>query len=298
MKYRFACKLVVCISLLFATNLSIGQVQAAESQKPAEAVENAHGPQEADVDKVARELSNPLTSLWSLNNEFDFQSYDGKVSDRKQQAIWFFKPVMPIGFGKDWIWVNRPTIPVSFKQPYLDTKSGAWENKSGLGDIEYLGLIGKNLPGGLVLAGGLTTIFPTATNEALGSGKWQAGPALVAAKLDKKYILGTLVQQWWSFAGQHDRPSTNLTAMQLFYFLNFSGGWQVGGTPIISADWKEDSENRFNVPVGLGVYKTLKLGKLPIKIGIEFQYSIIHEELFGRDYNIKFMLTPVIPALF
>lgn len=298
MKYRFAYKLVASISLLFAANLSIGYLQAAENPKPPEEIQKENGPQEADVDKVARELSNPLTSLWSLNNEIDFQSYSGKLSDGKQQVVWDFKPVMPIGFGKDWIWVNRPTIPVFFKQPYLNKQNETWDNKSGLGDIEYLGLIGKNLPGGLVLAGGLTTIFPTATNEALGNGKWQAGPALVAAKLDKKYIVGTLVQQWWSFAGQQDRPSTNLTAMQLFYFLNFSGGWQVGGTPIISADWEEDSENRFNVPIGLGVYKTLKLGKLPIKLGVEFQYSVIHEELFGRDYNIKFMFTPVIPALF
>ena len=123
MKYRFAYKLVASISLLFAANLSIGYLQAAENPKPPEEIQKENGPQEADVDKVARELSNPLTSLWSLNNEIDFQSYSGKLSDGKQQVVWDFKPVMPIGFGKDWIWVNRPTIPVFFKQPYLNKQN-------------------------------------------------------------------------------------------------------------------------------------------------------------------------------
>jgi hypothetical protein len=57
-------------------------------------------------------------------------------------------------------------------------------------------------------------------------------------------------------------------------------------------------DNRFNVPLGLGVYKTMFFGRLPIKMGLEYQHSVIDEDLYGRDYNIKFVFTPVIPRLF
>ncbi|MCF8035044.1 MAG: hypothetical protein K9K66_18190 [Desulfarculaceae bacterium] len=246
---------------------------------------------------MAKELSNPLTSLWSLTNEIDFQYWNGDLGSQKLQSVWNFKPVMPLDAGHDWIYVNRPTIPLVFKQPYFNRGALQWDDKSGLGDIQYLGLLGKNLPHGLVLAGGITTSFPTASDEALGSGKWQAGPALVAAVLRKKYILGALYQHWWSFAGQDDRASTNLSALQLFYFLNLPGGWQVGGSPVITANWMAGEDNKYNVPVGIGVFKTLRLGKLPIKIGLEYQHSVIQEDLWGRDYLIKLVIIPVIPSL-
>lgn len=265
---------------------------------PASAAEKAAPQASDDLDHVAKELSNPLTSLWSLTNEIDFQYYGGDAGDNRLQSVWNFKPVMPLDLGKGWLFVNRPTIPVVFKQPYFNRSSFSWEDDSGLGDIQYLGLVGKNLPGGYVLAGGLTTAFPTASQDSLGAGKWQAGPALAVATLQKRYILGFLYQQWWSFAGQDDRNSVNASALQVFYFLNFPGGWQVGGSPVITANWMADEDNRYNVPVGLGVFKTLRLGKLPIRIGVEYQYSLIQEDEWGRDHLIKFVIAPVIPSLF
>jgi hypothetical protein len=44
-------------------------------------------------------------------------------------------------------------------------------------------------------------IFPTAANDALGQGKFQADPAAVWLYMGKYWVFGSLVQQRWSFAG-------------------------------------------------------------------------------------------------
>ncbi|BEQ13807.1 hypothetical protein [Desulfoferula mesophila] len=265
---------------------------------PAGAEEKAAPHEQMSLDQVSNELNNPLTSLWSINNEFDFQYYGGDAGGDELQAVWQFRPVMPVDLGNNWIYVNRPTIPVVFQQPYFNTSSFSWDEDSGLGDIQYLGLIGKSLPNGVVWAGGFTSSFPSASPSVLGSGKWSVGPAFAVATLQKKYVLGALYQQWWSVAGQEDRDNVNFSALQVFYFLNFANGWQVGGSPVLSANWMADSDNRYNVPVGLGVFKTLRLGRLPVRIGVEYDYSVVQEDTWGRDYLIKFVITPVIPSLF
>ena len=115
--------------------------------------------------------------------------------------------------------------------------------------------------------------------------------------MGEKAIVGGLYQQWISYTGQSGRDEVNLSALQVFYFLNFEGGWQVGGNPIITADWEADSDDTWNVPVGLGVRKLLFLGKLPVKVGVTFEWSAVHEDTLGDRWNIRIDVTPVIPAL-
>ena len=87
--------------------------------------------------------------------------------------------------------------------------------------------------------------------------------------------------------------------MHMFYFLNFEDGWQVGGTPIITADWEaDDSDDRWTVPIGLGVYKTSFFGKMPIKMGAEMQWMAINPDTYGQEWNIRITIAPIIPSLF
>jgi hypothetical protein len=43
--------------------------------------------------------------------------------------------------------------------------------------------------------------FPTATDPLLGSGKWSAGPAVVALTMQGHWVIGALANNQWSFAG-------------------------------------------------------------------------------------------------
>jgi hypothetical protein len=314
---------------LFARN------QAAESEESAGSAQEASAFSSAD--EAARQSSNPLGGQFMiLLNQFDNYAMQGDITDKTRWINnWAFQPVVPIPMektiGENWIWVNRPTfnivlnadlpdvddaglnLPPNLPNPPPKPPGGfppggvPFESFSGFGDIVYFTLLGQSLPqqswggGDLVWAGGLTTQWPTASKDELGSGVYSVGPSGVLAFIGKSFIVGGLYQQWLSYAegGNGSGDNQNFSWLNLFYFLNFEDGWQVGGTPIITADWEaDDSDDRWTVPVGLGVYKTHFFGKMPMKMGVEMQWMPINPDTYGQEWNIRLTLAPIIPSFF
>ncbi len=37
--------------------------------------------------------------------------------------------------------------------------------------------------------------------------------------------------------------------------------------------------------------------KVPVKFGIEGQYSVVRPDAYGQDWNIRFVVAPIIPSL-
>ena len=58
--------------------------------------------------------------------------------------------------------------------------------------------------------------------------------------------------------------------------------------PNILIDWKADQENRFTVPIGLGIGKLVKIGPLPVKFTAEVDYMAIHPDDFGQHWGGAF----------
>jgi hypothetical protein len=159
-------------------------------------------------------------------------------------------------------------------------------------------LLSPSLESSIVWGLGPTWIFPTATNDNLGQKKWQAGPAAVGLYLSREWVLGLFMQQWWSFAGDNDKPDTSQMALQYFLWKLLPNAWQIGlGSPTINFYWKAEDDNKVNLPVGLGVGKTIRAGKLPLKIQLQGQYSVVHEDTLGQRWLIQLTLTPVLPNL-
>lgn len=145
---------------------------------------------------------------------------------------------------------------------------------------------------------GPTLMFPTASEDELGTGKYSAGPAGVLGFIGSKFIGVALFQHWWDYASDDDnRDDVNYSWLNLRYLLNLSGGWQVGGTPEITADWEADSDDRWTVPIGLGVYKTQLFGKMPVKLGVEYQYMVVRPDSYGQDWNLRFVFAPIVPSI-
>lgn len=67
------------------------------------------------------------------------------------------------------------------------------------------------------------------------------------------------------------------------------------GSPNITADWEADSDNRWTVPVGLGFNTMTKIGKLPVKWGLELHYFVEKPDAFGPEWNLRFVFSPVVP---
>jgi hypothetical protein len=85
-----------------------------------------------------------------------------------------------------------------------------------------------------MFGGGPTFVFPTATNDDLSSGKWQAGPALVGVYKAKNFTAGALGQYWWSFASTDDnKPDTSQGSFLYFFFYSLPDAWEIGTNPTV-----------------------------------------------------------------
>lgn len=134
------------------------------------------------------------------------------------------------------------------------------------GDFTYQAFFSPAKPGKVIWGVGPAFVFPTNTNDRLGVDKWSAGPAIVALAKPGHWLVGVLVQNVWSYAGDDDAPDVNFLSFQYFINYNFKSGWYISSTPTISADWEADSDDRWTVPFGGGVGRLVKFGKQPVDI--------------------------------
>jgi hypothetical protein len=247
---------------------------------------------EPSASELNRQLTNPVSSIWSISNQFNnFELNNGHWNNN-----WNFQPVLPVSLTKDWNLITRPVMPFYNIVPH-ETASGQFERAAGLGDLALLELLSPAHSGNWVLGAGPTFIFPTATSHFTGQGKWQAGPSVVVGYLKKEFFLGVFPQQWWSIGGEHGRLDTNQMNLQPIATLFFGEGWSIGYSGNILADWNAPSEDVWTVPLGLGLGKVVKLGRLPLKIQLAVQYMPVHPRISGQEWNVQVQVTPVIPKL-
>jgi hypothetical protein len=254
--------------------------------------------QEDDLAEINRKLENPMTSLWSLVFQENFSLNKGELIDGTVKSnTFFFQPALPVPMGEDLIFIGRPVFPL-ITSPQFSEDGAVAGHKTGFGDIQAFVAIGPNKTDGTVWGTGVTFIFPTASDDLLGQGKWQAGPALLYFYLGKPWTLGVFAQHWWSFAGDDNREDRSRTDIQYVARRQIPGAWSIGMGPTITIDWKATEGNRFTLPIGLGITKTIRIGKLPVKMRIEPQYSVIKPKDYGAEWNIRIQLAPVIRSPF
>jgi hypothetical protein len=247
---------------------------------------------EESESELNRKLTNPVSSIWSIANQFNnFELNNGQWSNN-----WNFQPVLPVSLTKDWNLITRPVMPFYNIVPH-ETSPGEFARDAGLGDLTLLELLSPAHSGNWVLGAGPTAIFPTATSGFTGQGKWQLGPSMVVGYLTKEFFIGVFPQQWWSIGGEHGRPDTNQMNLQPIATIFFGQGWSIGYSGNITADWTAPSPDVWTVPIGLGLGKVVKLGRLPIKVQLAVQYMPVHPRISGQEWNVQVSITPVIPKL-
>jgi hypothetical protein len=265
------------------------------------------GAGQGNLAELGAKLSNPLSDVWALFTEFDFDWSEGDISDGEHKfgSAMLFQPVLPFKLTSDWKLITRPVVPTAFGIPVPDGINesqgrASFDYKNGLGDIQVPLLFSPNPDSGShwMFGGGPTIVLPTATSDELGSDKWQAGPALVGVYKTEKVTTGALGQYWWSFATQgNHKPDTSNGSILYFYFYNLPDAWQIGTNPTVTYNDKAPSGDKWNVPVGLTVAKTTKIGRLPVKFQLGVEKSVVRQDDFGQDWQIKLNIIPVIPAL-
>ncbi len=236
-----------------------------------------------DAGDLAKASQNPVGSMISL--PFQNNTSFGIGPNDAISNVLNIQPVYPVGLGKKWNLINRGIVPVIYREevlPALDIGDA-----SGLGDISYTGFISPAQPGKLIWGVGPSFLFPTATEDRWASDKWSGGAGVVLLSMPGHWVLGVLVQNVWSFAGDENADDVNQLLLQPIINYNFSKGWYFTSVPVITANWEADSDNRWTVPVGGGFGKIMKWGKQPVDLSLAGFYNVEQPNpLVGQGVNL------------
>jgi len=273
-------------------------------------------------------MDNPLGNVAMLFNQYD--SYLMKNDANGKEAIQGnFMGIFqfPKSLNEDWNLINRvvyniPSVPLD-QDKIDDLGSGspgtppgsvnpgppaalidlADGRTTGFGDMYYVGLFAPKDPirfdnGGKGVWGlGFDLGLPTATEDVLGTGKWTAGPSALFAYLGPKWKLGGLLQQYWDYAGSDKRDDVNMTNLQYLVYYSLNDTTSIGAAPNIIADWEQSGGDRFTVPVGIGINKTINIGKVPVRFGVEAMYSVHRpDNIPGTRWDLRFYAIPAAPS--
>jgi hypothetical protein len=261
-----------------------------------------------NMGSVGAKLANPLSELWSMSMNFELmKTYDGDINkgDPRYGSDLILQPVMAIplsGEGEsEFRLITRPIIPVIFSQP-VPRGFDNYYNKSGIGDIQLplVFAVPEKYAGNWILGAGPVGQFPTATQDELGSDQWAAGTAVALGYRTKKWTSVLFHNHFWKVAesGQDDStPDINRGSLLYQFIYNLPEAWQVGTNPTITYDTHASSGNKWNVPVGLFIGKTTKFGNVPVNIKFGFEYSVISQDDFGKEFVFRLQVTPVIRRL-
>jgi hypothetical protein len=250
--------------------------------------------QTGDADALARELSNPVGSLASLVFQGTYNVWGGSLEGAEDQSssALVFLPTLPFQ-----VWggnlIVRPSLAVS-GVPFIDGV-GEWDKKRGLGDVVLLVNWGRKEDSGLLWSVGGVGVLPTATDDLLGADQWQAGPAAILGLLKPWGVLGGLWQHYFGLNEPDDGDEkVNKGTLQIFYWFSLPGGWQVGGSPVTTANYVQAQDIDFSLPLNLGVAKTVMAGDTPLKMTVQGQYFVTRPETLGPSWGVFFQITPVV----
>jgi hypothetical protein len=279
--------------------------------------------------QIRRLLDNPVGNFVAIPLQYDYVQLGGpNVDDTKVMHRLQITPTFPLSLGSNWNLINRVVLPVlslPINEAFGDCiglEPGTWINTcpsfpgvladpfartSGFGDMVYVGLASpkkaikiQSTGGAVIWGGGATTMFPTASDEVLGTGKFSLGPAGVIAYLGPKWSLGIFAQHWWSAGGDSKRHDISLTNIQYFIYYappwDPKAQWRIGVSPNISIDWKAEGD-RTSFPVGLGISRMVQIGPLPVSVTFEADYAVVHPgDKPGSRWDFRVYFTPVIPT--
>jgi 4-amino-4-deoxy-L-arabinose transferase-like glycosyltransferase len=132
----------------------------------------------ASAEALAKQLANPIASLISVPFQSNFEFNPGQDNDKFKYTL-NIQPVIPLSLSTDWNLITRIIQPVS----YQDKLFPGLGSKFGLGDMTPSFFLSPEEPfHGWIWGAGPVFLLPTATDNALSTGQWGAGPTAVGLR--------------------------------------------------------------------------------------------------------------------
>lgn len=219
--------------------------------------------QDADT---AQKLANPIADLISVPFQLNYDEGFGPDGDGSRTTL-NIQPVYPFRLNEDWNLISRTILPVIWQEDVVPAT-----DQTGLGDTLqsfFLSPRDAGSNGGLIWGAGLAFGLPTATDDALGSEKWTAGPTATALRVDGPFTYGALFNHVWSFAGDDDRRDVNQSFLQPFVSYTSPAAITLTASAETVYDWESDS---WAVPVNLIAARLVNIGDQPVSLQAGLRY--------------------------
>ena len=228
-----------------------------------------------------RAAQNPLSPNFSLPFEYKFHggAADGDVH------VGSFAPIMPAKFD-GWNIISQLTLNFlgtpgditgirGLPQPYTD--EGSEGNAAGLADTFFTTYFSPAINDEISFGLGATFVFPTdEPSRELGSGKFSMGPAMMFVyQTPESWTLSLQAQQIWSAIGSDGRDNVSQMIINPTVNYNLPDGWYLLSDMEVIANWKSPSDQRWTVPIGVGVGKLFAVGNNAIDTRVEGFYNVV-----------------------
>lgn len=252
--------------LVISLFLLLGTAVVASAQESATSEEQAGGGE-------AAQANNPLADIQAFNlQNYYIPELSGDIDSTANNFV--LRYAQP--FGK---WLMRASL------PFLRVPTGPNSTQSGMGDADvfFAYLFDTGNPARSFGVGPQFS-FDTASENATGAGKTQAGVAAVYFDGTSRFFQwGGLLTYRTDIAGSSSRPDTSVLAAQPFYFFQLGKGNYIRGAPI----WVFDLENdTYHVPVGLGFGKVIPTEKVVLNFFIEPQFTILSKGAGQPEFQL------------
>jgi hypothetical protein len=243
----------------------------------------AQEPSQPDLRKIAR---NPFADVIKLpfaaDIFFDAGPYGRTSSDLQVQ------PLIPIQISQGWLLVPRI---VATAVTYVPDSTRDSDGRVGLGDMVPTFFLTPAHVRRLIWGVGPALLIPTATDSALGAGRWGLGPSFAVLSQPEWGSGGILVQNIWSLPSSSRRAPVNQMQLQPMFSYNLAHDWYLTTNPTISADWTQDPSDRWLVPIGGGAGRTFKVGEQPVDANLTIYRNVVRPSQFSPRWQLTLQVT-------
>lgn len=245
----------------------------------------------------ARDPTAAITAFQLMYRWNDFNGLPGSVD----QQSFVLQPIIPWKLG------NRPHI-ARITAPYVlsapDWNAGTdncspdipppnyipCSDKSGIGDIAAVDFFLFDTSVGRFGVGPVV-VLPTG-KDALGSGKWQLGPAGVFIGKTPKVVWGGLAQAFFSVAGDSDRDDVKSFVFNPIFSYDLGNNWAIGVSDMaFSYDFKTSQWT--NVPIGIRLEKMMDWGKKGTRVFVDLEHNVKDSEI-SAGTTIRLVVVPLL----
>lgn len=284
---------------------SFTSLRATENAAPgSDSTTSNSASEEADL---AKQINNPVAALISVpfqaNDDFNLgPTHEGYKFTLNVQ------PVIPISIGENWNLIIRTIVPfISQRDLYYvkplpypglpnrilngippSQRAAAEEqarslyysaikdnpqdrSQDGLGDMTQSFFFSPKGPGpgGIIAGFGPVFLYPTATQDLLGGGKWGMGPTFVALKQTNGWTVGMLANQIWSIGGESSRSYISSTFLQPFIVYTTNTYTSIGLNTESTYNWQA---GQWTVPLNLTISQVFKIAGQPMSLQLGARY--------------------------